>query len=101
MSAEIPQPAAAEAPQPSAQDGAKSKQGGNQGLRIGILVVIAALIGVGLWLAFGHSSTKHKKRAIDTTPVTRAIGPVALTQIELRNKASIIGQPMYLSLIHI
>ena len=28
---------------------------GNQQLRIGILVVVAALIGVGLWLAFGNS----------------------------------------------
>jgi hypothetical protein len=63
----------------------------NQQLRIGILVVVAALVGIGLWLAFGNSSNKKKHHG----SLTSAIGPIALSKNELSNKANIVDQPVY------
>ena len=94
MTAESPQPAAADTPTPSAQSGATGQQAGNQQLRIALLVVVAAVVGVGLWLAFGHSS-KNKKKQGGSPAVTTAIGPVALSERQLRDKNTIINQPMY------
>jgi hypothetical protein len=73
---------------------AKGQTTGNQQLRIAILVVVAALIGVGLWLAFGNSSNKHKNKN-KQGPLTTAIGPIALSKTQLLNKANILGQPVY------
>ncbi len=68
---------------------------GNQQLRIGILVVVAALIGVGLWLAFGNSSNKKKHSTGES--ITSAIGPVALSTSELSEPGrDIVGQPIVL-----
>jgi hypothetical protein len=75
---------------PSAQ-GASRQPMGNQQLRIAILVVVAALVGVGLWLAFGNS--KHKKKG--PANLTTAILPISLSKNQLLNKASNAGQPIY------
>jgi hypothetical protein len=92
VTAETPQPAAAEGAQPSAPGGAKASSTGNQQLRIAILVVVAALIGVGLWLAFGQS--KHHK-GNGSSALRHAVGPVALTHDELLARAGNVGQPIY------
>lgn len=85
MSAETPQPAAAEAPQPpAAPDAAPAKPAGNNQLRIVILVVVVAVVGVGLWLAFGRSNKHHQHN------VTTGIGPVAQSARQLSNQASAI-----------
>jgi hypothetical protein len=66
---------------------------GNQSLRIAILVVVAALVGVGLYLAFGNSSNKKKKHHGQN--LTTAILPVALSKSQLLAKPGILDQPMY------
>ncbi len=71
----------------------KGQTTGNQQLRIAILVVVAALIGVGLWLAFGNSSKKHHHP--QTKNFTTAIGPIALSKNQLQNKSNVLGQPIY------
>jgi hypothetical protein len=93
VSAETPQPAAADAPQPAPQaDSAAGKPTGNNSLRIAILVVVAAVVGVGVWLAFGHS--KNKKSS-GTAPVATAIAPISQSARELSNRALTLGQPLY------
>jgi hypothetical protein len=103
VTAESPQPAAAE-PQQSApgtstegsaaQSGAKGQPMGNQQLRIAILVVVAALVGIGLWLAFGHNS-KHKKKGGGTQNITTAIGPKTLSKRQLQALPVTLNQPIY------
>jgi hypothetical protein len=92
VTADSPQPAAAEAPQSSAQGGSTGQQAGNQQLRIAILVVVAALVGVGLWLAFGNSS---KNRGKHGTLVTIVAGPSPLSKRQLVHKAGTLGQSLY------
>lgn len=93
VSAETPHPGAAENPQPSTQGAAKAPATGNQSLRIAILVVVAALVGVGLWLAFGHS--KDKKGGGNSSALKHAVGPVSLSESQLLTKAGNVGQPIY------
>jgi hypothetical protein len=69
----------------------KAQTTGNQQLRIGILVVVAALIGVGLWLAFGNSNGKHRK----THNVAIGIGPISQSARQLSSRALAVGQPFY------
>jgi hypothetical protein len=54
------------------------------------LVVVAAVVGVVLWLVLGHNTKKHHQG-----PITTAIGPLALTENKLLVRALAIGQPMY------
>jgi hypothetical protein len=82
----------ADAPQPSAQDGAKGQPTGNQQLRIAILVVVAAIVGVGLWLALSHNS-KHKPGNGGNN--TTAIGPKSLTRSQLSAESGKLGVPIY------
>lgn len=89
VTAESPQPATAESPKPSAE---KTPVAGNQQLRIAILVVVAAVVGVGLWLAFGKSS--HKK-AKGNTNTTTAIGPKAFNHNQLSAESGKLGSPIY------
>jgi hypothetical protein len=74
---------------------AKASTSGNQQLRIAILVVVAALVGVGLWLAFGNSSNKHHPKNKGKGAVTTAIGPVAFSKARLAKQPNIIDQPIY------
>jgi hypothetical protein len=64
---------------------------GNKSLRIAILVVVAALIGVGAWLAFGRSSNRNSNAA----PLFNAIPPVSQSARELSNRALTLAQPLY------
>ncbi len=89
MSAETPQPAAAETPQAQAPV-PTAQPAGDKSLRIAILVVVAALIGVGAWLAFGRSSHKPKP-----APVASNIGPLSQSARELSNRALTLAQPIY------
>jgi hypothetical protein len=66
---------------------------GNQQLRIAILVVVAALVGVGLWLALSHNSKPHPGG--NGAALKIRVGPVALTETQLLNKASNVGQAIY------
>ena len=106
MTAETPQPAAspqaaaAETPAPDAQDGAAGQSTGNQQLRIAILVVVAAVVGVGLWLAFGHSSkatTTTSNGGNNAGSVVQGIPAVSQTESQLMARALAVGQPFYWS----
>ncbi len=81
-----------ETPQGQTAPQAANRQSmGSQQLRIVLLVVVVAAVGVGAWLAFGHSA-KHKKKSHN---LTTAIGPVALSKSKLSAQALALGQPMY------
>jgi hypothetical protein len=62
---------------------------GSQQLRVLLLVVVIAAVGVGAWLAFGHHTTNKPK------PLTTAIGPRSLSLDGLRAEAATIGTPLY------
>ncbi len=62
---------------------------GSQQLRVLLLVVVIAAVGVGAWLAFFHSSKHHKHN------LTTAIGPRSLSVDGLRAEAATIGTPIY------
>jgi hypothetical protein len=86
-------PVTAESPQGTTNAApAKSGSMGSQQLRIGILVVVAAIVGVGLWLALSHNSGKKK---VKQHPRTSAIGPLALSQTGLMAHTLAVGQPVY------
>jgi hypothetical protein len=89
VSAETPQPATAETSQPTAQDGAKGQPAGNQQLRIIVLVVVAALVGIGLWLAFGNSSKGGKGHG------GQGVAPIAQSARQLKNRVATTGQRIY------
>jgi hypothetical protein len=85
-----PGPAQPEPAQPAAQQSAGNN---NNTLRIGILVVIAAVVGVGVWLALSHNSKKNNSG--NGGNVTSAIGPNAVSQSGLRDQAARLAGPLY------
>ena len=97
VTTESSQPAqpAPEAPQSAPAAGSSS---GNQNqLRIAVLVVIAAIVGVGLWLALGNNDSKKKNGKNNKPPVTlvKNIGPVLQTPVEMGARALTLSQPIY------
>ena len=72
---------------------------GNQQFRIAILVVVAAVVGIGLWLAFGHHS-KKATTPTTTTPTTAsgptitAVAPVKQNESQLVARAA-VSKPFY------
>jgi hypothetical protein len=89
-------PVTQEGSQPTAPTGTTGQSSGNHQLRIAILLVVAALVGVGIWLAFSHNSpSKHKKKHNGGGNVTTAIGPIPQSKSQLTNRALGAGQPIY------
>jgi hypothetical protein len=84
-----PAPPAPPAAQPAAQPAGKPSS--SNSLRIGILVVVAALVGVGLWLALGRNS--HNKPSNNN--IVRPIGPKFESQNDLGSFALLTHQPIY------
>jgi hypothetical protein len=77
-------------PEGSQSAPAKGQTTGNQQLRIAVLVVVAALVGIGLWLAFGNSKNKNKPQNFTT-----GIGPVSQSAREMSSRALAEDQPFY------
>lgn len=60
---------------------------GSQQVRIAILVVVAAIVGLALWLTLFHNGKKHHNKSGSAKAVTVLFGPKALSQNELAVKA--------------
>jgi hypothetical protein len=81
------------APAPAPPSTPAAKQSSGNQLRIGILVVVAAIVGVGLWLALSHNS-KHN-RGGNAGNIVKPIGPVLESQNYLASLALLSHQPIY------
>jgi hypothetical protein len=96
VTTESSQPAqpAPEAPQSAPADSSSSGNQ-NQQLRIAVLVVIAALVALGMWLAFKNDDPAKKSGPKGNGNITTAIGPKAYTVSQLRDQSARLASLLY------